>query len=80
MFGLFKKKKKSSPSIVDIDGQPLVAGDHVMSLRYELGKCVILQAEQGLVYESISSGQQVSWVKMIDASTERQKVQKVSVD
>ena len=80
MFGLFKKngkKKKATRVLADLDGNALVAGDHVISMRYELGDCQILETEAGLVYESIKTGTQVSWVKMIDASTDRQKVKKI---
>ncbi len=49
-----------------------------MSMRYDLGECRIIKTEQGMVYESLSSGQQVSYVKMIDASTGYQKVRKIS--
>lgn len=63
--------------MADIEGHDLFAGDKVVSLRYELGESILLETELGLVYESISSGEQVSWVKMIDASTERQKVKKI---
>ena len=45
MFGLFKKrgkKKKAARVLADVDGNALVAGDHVVSLRYELGDCQIL--------------------------------------
>ena len=80
MFGLFKKrgKKKKARVLADLDGNALIAGDHVVSMRYELGDCMILETEKGLVYESIKTGAQVSWVKMIDASTDRQKVKKIN--
>ena len=48
-----------------------------MSHRYDLGECRIIQSESGIEYESLASGERVSWVKMIDASTEKQKVNKV---
>jgi len=82
MFGLFKKreKKKSSPILSDLEGNALIAGDKVVSLRYDLGECLILETESGLVYESKDTGKQVSWVKMIDASTERQKVKKIQIE
>lgn len=83
MFGLFgkkRKKEKSRPVISDLDGNVLTHGDTVMSLRYELGECKVLETETGWLYESIKGGEQVSWVKMIDASTERQKVKKIAVE
>lgn len=51
-----------------------------MSLRYELGECKVLETDTGWMYEAIDGGHQVSWVKMIDASTERQKVKKIEVE
>lgn len=80
MFGLFKKKKKSNsktPKLLDLNNQPIFDGDFVMSLRYDLGKCKVRQTEKGLEYESIQSGEVVSWVKMIDAATDNQKVRKI---
>ena len=80
MFQLFKKsssRKKKQPKLADLDGNPLKEGDIVESLRYELGKCKILVSEEGYIYESIDSGQKVNWAKMIDATTENQKVRKI---
>ena len=73
MFGLFKSKKKEI-SLLDLDGNPLAEGDVVENLRYDLGESRLIKTEEGLVYESIADGRQVSWVRMIDAATERQKV------
>ncbi|WP_246202928.1 hypothetical protein [Fulvivirga lutimaris] len=81
MFGLFKKNKKDKlPQLTDIDDNPLVVGDLVDVLRYELGKCKLVVVEESYFYESIKSGEQVSWLKMIDASTDRQKVKKIISD
>lgn len=79
MFNIFKKKKKkdSLPPLNDLNNKPLQEGDIVMSLRYEMGKCVIKKTEKGYEYESLETGKTVSWLKMIDASTENQKVKKV---
>jgi hypothetical protein len=76
MFGLFnkKKKEKSPPQILDLEGQPLSAGDRVNSLRYELGTCTIELDGLEYFYVSESTGQKVSYVKMIDAITGHQKV------
>ena len=63
---------------MDLEGQPLKEGDTVLSLRYDLGECRILNSEKGIVYESLSSGEKVSYVKMIDAATGYQKVRKIS--
>jgi hypothetical protein len=49
----------------------------VISQRYDLGKCVIGKDENGYYYESLESKKKVSWTLMIDAATERQKVNKV---
>ena len=76
--GLFKRKKgKSKIQFVDMDGQSLTAGDHVMSHRYELGECRIVNTDAGMAYESLATGQQVSYVKMIDAATGFQKVKRL---
>ena len=78
MVGLFSKKSsKSKLKFVDFDGQPLKEGDTVMSMRYELGECRVINTEQGMAYESISGGQQVSYIKMIDAATGYQKVKRL---
>ena len=81
LFSFFKKKKlsgpKRAPQLTDLDNNPLQDGDIVMSHRYDLGECRIIQAESGFEYESLASGKRVSWVKMIDASTDNQKVNKV---
>jgi hypothetical protein len=76
---LFKKKKenKSNIQFVDLDGNELQEGDQVISQRYDLGKCVIGKDENGYYYESLESKKKVSWTLMIDAATERQKVNKV---
>ena len=79
MFGLFKKNKDKKPGVqfVDLDGNNLKEGDHVISHRYELGECIIGQDEKGFYYESVESKKRVSWALMVDAATERQKVNKL---
>ena len=80
MFGLFKKNKankKSKVQFVDLNGNPLNEGDTVLSHRYELGKCIIVVGENGFEYESIESKKRVNWTRMVDAATERQKVEKL---
>jgi len=79
MFGFFKKSRQSNktPKLLDLNNQPLNDGDHVVSLRYDMGKCIVRQTEKGLEYESLQTGQVVSWVRMIDASTDNQKVKKI---
>ena len=81
MFGLFKKSKKIKlPPLSDIDDNPLKAGDIVMSLRYDLGKCEIIFEEGDFFYQSLVNEEKVHWLKMVDASTENQKVKKVEAD
>jgi hypothetical protein len=77
MFSLFKKKESVS-RIEDIEGNELKPGDHVISFRYDLGECTILSAENGIEYFSIGKGIKVHYARMIDASTGRQKVRKLS--
>ncbi|MEP2025392.1 MAG: hypothetical protein ABJH98_09780 [Reichenbachiella sp.] len=78
MFGLFKKKKKEkqAPQLLDINGELLEEGDKVEVLRYELGACTLILDGLHYYYES-TSGEKVSYAKMIDASTEQQKVRKI---
>ena len=76
--GLFNRKKgKSKIQFTDLEGQALKAGDHVMSHRYDMGECRIVETDTGLAYESLATGQQVSYVKMIDAATGYQKVKRL---
>jgi hypothetical protein len=87
LFNFFKSKKnqtatngkaeKSNPQMLDLDENSLAAGDVVEALRYDLGKCKIIVEEGKYFYESLQTGEKVSWLKMIDAATERQKVKKV---
>jgi len=83
MFGLFKRRNKAKiPSVqfVDLHGNILKEGDKVISYRYELGACIIVTGENGYEYESVESKKRVNWTLMIDAATERQKVEKVDQD
>jgi len=83
LFSFFKKKSRENkklPRLADLNDNPLKEGDIVISHRYELGECKILNTENGIEYESISSGKRVSWLRMIDAATEKQKVNKVEKD
>ncbi len=81
MFDFFKKKAKGNGTtnlqMVDLDRNPLKAGDVVEALRYNLGRSRIIETEKGLAYESIETGKVVTWHLMVDASTEFQKVRKV---
>jgi len=75
MFGLFNKKKKELV-LFDLEGNPLAEGDIVLSLRYDMGECKLVKTENGFEYQSIEGDTKVTWLKMIDAATERQKVRK----
>lgn len=79
MFNFFKKKKKApkKPPLVDLNQLPLAEGYMVDCLRYEMGLSKVILTEDGIEYESVATGTKVSWVRMIDASTEFQKVKKV---
>ena len=48
-----------------------------MSHRYDLGECRIVKTDEGMIYESLATGQQVNYVKMIDAATGYQKVKRL---
>lgn len=73
-FRLFKKKKKQ---LQDLNGAPLLPGDKVDCLRYDMGESILLEGENGYEYESVKTGQKVSYAKMIDAATSFQKVRKL---
>ena len=80
MFGLFGKKqetKKPTVQFIDMNGNKLSEGDIVLSYRYDLGKCVIVNGTDGFEYESLESKKRVNWSRMIDAVNERQKVEKI---
>lgn len=76
MFGLFKKKpkEKQPPQLQDLNGKPIKEGDRVTSLRYELGTCKVVLEGLEYFYVSEANGERVSYVKMVDAITENQKV------
>ena len=74
---IFKKKKKKK-QLQDVNGAPLLPGDKVDCLRYEMGESILLEGENGYEYESIKTGQKVSYAKMIDAATSFQKVRKLN--
>ena len=75
MFGLFKKKKKEL-ILFDLEGNALADGDIVLSLRSDMGECKLVKTEEGFEYQSIENDAKMTWLKMIDAATERQKVRK----
>lgn len=76
MFGLFKKKpkEKQPPKLLDLNNNPIVEGAVVTSLRYDLGECTVELDGLEYFYVSKSSGQRISYTKMVDAITENQKV------
>jgi hypothetical protein len=73
------EKKVKLPQFMDLNHQPLKPGDLVESLRYNLGTCRIVESANGFAYESLETGETVSWVKMVDAATDLQKVKKVDL-
>ena len=76
MFGIFKKKpkEKQPPRLLDLNGNPIVEGATIKALRYELGECDVTLEGLEYFYVSKSSGEKVSYTRMIDAITENQKV------
>jgi len=82
MFGFLKKKKEKAtlPELTDLNNEPLKVGDLVDALRYNLGRSKLVIEENTYYYVSEANGQKVSWLKMIDASTDNQKVKKVEDD
>jgi len=78
MFGFFKKNKKGAaskpPLLQDIEGEALTEGCKVMALRYELGLCTLTQTPNGWQYVPEAGGEPVSYARMVDAITQRQKV------
>jgi hypothetical protein len=83
LFDFFKKSQSASdtvpnpPMMADLEHNPLQAGDTVESLRYGLGKCRLLRAGESYEYESLETGERVSWLRMVDAATQLQKVKKL---
>ena len=75
-FKLFKKKKRKK-QLQDLHGNPLLIGDKVECLRYAMGESILIEGENGYEYESVNTGQKVSYAKMIDAATSFQKVRKL---
>lgn len=73
-----KPKPKAPPELLDVDGNIINENDIVESLRYDMGKCRVELEGLQYFYVSIETGQKVSYVKMIDAITEQQKVKKVN--
>ncbi|MDA3952448.1 MAG: hypothetical protein PF485_02305 [Bacteroidales bacterium] len=82
-FKLFKKKNLSvrqagkKRQLQDLNGTPLMLGDKVECLRYDMGESILIEGENGFEYESIKTKQKVSFAKMIDAANSFQKVRKL---
>ncbi|MGM0549879.1 MAG: hypothetical protein ACQESW_02250 [Bacteroidota bacterium] len=74
MFHLLKKRRQK---LFDIEGQELKDGDKVMVLRYDMGVCTLLNTGKSWVYRSDETGQEMSYARMFDAYTKRQKVRKL---
>ena len=72
-----KKETEASLKLADLDAKPLQDGDHVLSLRYGLGECILRAGDEGIFYESLETGERVSYTRMVDASTNFQKVRKL---
>jgi hypothetical protein len=80
MFGIFRSKngKPSLPAIADLDDNQLHEGDRVDCLRYDMGESELVLEEGVWYYKSLESGNKVSYLKMIDAITSKQKVRKIT--
>ncbi|HAA14103.1 MAG TPA: hypothetical protein DCE41_21375 [Cytophagales bacterium] len=81
MLNLFKRQRSKGnklPALQDLDKNPLQEGDVVEALRYNLGKSRLLVIDEAYVYESLDTGEQVHYTRMIDAITECQKVKKLT--
>lgn len=76
MFGLFKKKpkEKQAPKLLDLNGNLIVEGSIVTSLRYDLGECKVELVALEYFYVSIEKEERVSYVRMVDAISGNQKV------
>ena len=66
--------------LFDLDGNLIRGGDIVENLRYEMGECKLVITETGFEYHALDTDKKVSWLRMIDAATERQKVRKITDD
>jgi hypothetical protein len=64
--------------MMDLDKNPVLEGDLVEVLRYNMGKSRVISSEKGLAYQSLESGKIVTWHYMVDAATELQKVKKIT--
>ena len=74
---LGEKETNVSLKLTDLDAKPLQDGDRVLSLRYGLGECILRAGGEGIYYESVETGEKVSYARMVDASTNFQKVRKL---
>lgn len=72
-----KKEDVNKPILADLEQNPLQVGDIVEALRYDLGRSKLIEGPTGYEYESLETGIRVSWLRMIDAATQLQKVKKI---
>lgn len=79
IFKWFEKqpKKPVAPVLKDLYGTPIVAGDRVKCMRYELGESVVILEELHYYYQSTTTQEKVSYTRMVDAITGNQKVEKI---
>ncbi len=69
---------EDQPLMADLNQTPLREGDLVEVFRYELGTCRLVAGPNGPEYESVETGERISWLRMVDAATKLQKVKKIA--
>ncbi len=83
LFDFFRKSGNGAPKadptlqMADLFHNQLQEGDTVEAMRYDLGRCRVVRLEKGYEYESLETGQRVSYLRMVDAITGLQKVKKI---
>lgn len=73
-FNIFKRRKDRSiqkVQLIDLEGIEIKEGDIVESLRYDLGACKIILENETYYYQSLESGERVSWTRIFNAATEK---------
>ncbi|MFT7162298.1 MAG: hypothetical protein ACI9GZ_003488, partial [Bacteroidia bacterium] len=63
-----------APKLLDLNGNLIVEGSIVTSLRYDLGECKVELVALEYFYVSIEKEERVSYVRMVDAISGNQKV------
>lgn len=71
------REKEPEIRLMDLESKTLKNGDKVMSLRYDLGESILRITPEGIFYESVATGEKISYTRMVDASTNCQKVRKI---